>query len=203
MAERREVGGAVPRDRGRAPDAREARFGEDPGTALEVFGVGALDDHEARADARDHDPPDRRCRRRRGAGARRRGRRCAAARSPMLASARCSAGVGALRSTRRSAPLRWSLAQRRVQRRDGSCQTSVTTDVERARARRRGSAATASARAARARGGATAAAPGARERRRATLEVSSRSGTAAPIVAEPTPYHRASPARRRTSARGS
>ncbi len=59
MAERRQVGRAVPGDRRRRAAAGEWRVGVDARAALEVFGVGALDHHEARADVRDRDAPDR------------------------------------------------------------------------------------------------------------------------------------------------
>ena len=60
VAEGREIGGAMPRDRRRPGDARGSAFpGRRPGPLFRSFGVGALDDHEVRADVRDDDPPDR------------------------------------------------------------------------------------------------------------------------------------------------
>ena len=57
VAEGREVGRAVPRDRGRAGDPGKAGFRVDARSALEVFRVGAVDHDVARADLGDHDAP--------------------------------------------------------------------------------------------------------------------------------------------------
>ena len=117
----------MPGDRGRAGDAGEARFREDARAALEVRGARALDDHEARADARDHDAPDRAAVAGVAFELARRGTRSA----PLVGEARERPalerrGRGPFDRAQRAAQM--VLAEFRVQSAEnGSCQTSVTT----------------------------------------------------------------------------
>ena len=118
VAEGREVGRAVAGDRGRAGDPGKVVSGVDARAALEVFGVGALDHHEARPDARDHDPPDRAAVAARGAASSPRQEGDPPALVGEARQRPLSTGVGRRRSTLRSAPFEVILAEFREQRRD-------------------------------------------------------------------------------------
>ncbi len=56
--ERRQPGGAVPGDRGRAAETGKARVAVEPGALLQFGGAGAVDDDEAGVDAGDADVAD-------------------------------------------------------------------------------------------------------------------------------------------------
>ncbi len=58
LSKRREIGGSVPGDRGRARDAGEVRFPVEARPADQVAGIGAVDHHIVGADTRDQYPPD-------------------------------------------------------------------------------------------------------------------------------------------------
>jgi len=58
VAERRQVGGAMPSDRGRAGDAREVGFGKHAGALLQFGDAGAVDEHVGNTEAGNVDGAD-------------------------------------------------------------------------------------------------------------------------------------------------